>query len=353
MHDCLAQHALAFAMDEDNLLSFLLLILLHGLLEYIHLIMKNIGGVHAGCRLQHLVGVEVDDDCAIILLRLLLARIGYDLLVLIHLLLQAFGIHYQWASHLVVLHDGIEQGWRLEEVVLLEEVQLVELHWVKTELHVGGWLQEERLVLLEGNHLDGYVLHFVELLSAELLDEELGVRLYFAFCLQGPGVTLSHEISVMNEIVAIVHHVGLEASVGHVLDVHRHEGEVGAELVASGTLLHRGAESNLTVGCIIFIHVHVYIGIMLVEDSLDASAVAMQLGVGMLLRLLLGVHLGRNHLAHGIVVLFHDHHFVDRHRNLESVLVFHQHNIFALEASDLAAAHFAQESYFISFFHLF
>ena len=57
MHDCLTEHALALAMDEDNLLSFLILVLRHRLLEHTHLIMQDVGGVHACGRLQHLVGM--------------------------------------------------------------------------------------------------------------------------------------------------------------------------------------------------------------------------------------------------------------------------------------------------------
>ena len=91
---------------------------------------------------------------------------------------------------------------------------------------------------------------------------------------------------------------------------------------------------------------------MLVQDSLDASAVLMQFGVGMLFSLLLGIHLGRDHLAHGIVVLFYHYHLVDRHRNLETIFILYQHDILALEASHLSAAYFAQESYFITFLHI-
>ena len=91
---------------------------------------------------------------------------------------------------------------------------------------------------------------------------------------------------------------------------------------------------------------------MLVQDSLDASAVLMQFGVGMLFSLLLGIHLGRDHLAHGIVILLYHYHLVDRHRNLETIFILYQHDILALEASHLSAAHFAQESYFITFLHI-
>ena len=77
----------------------------------------------------------------------------------------------------------------------------------------------------------------------------------------------------------------------------------------------------------------------------------MQFGVGMLFSLLLGIHLGRDHLAHGIVILLYHYHLVDWHRNLETIFILYQHDILALEASHLSAAHFAQESYFITFLH--
>jgi len=93
------------------------------------------------------------------------------------------------------------------------------------------------------------------------------------------------------------------------------------------------------------------VGIMLVEDSLDASAVLMQFGVGMFFCLLLGIHLSRNHLAHGVFILLHHNYLVDRHRNLKSIFILNEHNIFTLEAGNLSATHFAQESDFISFFH--
>ena len=87
------------------------------------------------------------------------------------------------------------------------------------------------------------------------------------------------------------------------------------------------------------------VGIMLIEDSLDASAVLMQFRVGMFFRLLLGIH-------HGIVVLLYYHYLVDRHRDFKSILVLYQDDILTLEAGNLTATHFTQESYFISFFHI-
>ena len=54
-------------------------------------------------------------------------------------------------------------------------MQLVELHWVKTELNISGWLEQERLILLVCSHLNSDVSHLVEHLTPELLDKELRV----------------------------------------------------------------------------------------------------------------------------------------------------------------------------------
>ena len=139
-------------------------------------------------------------------------------------------------------------------------------------------------------------------------------------------------------VVAVVDNIGLEAGMGYLLDVHRHKGEVCTQLVSSLTLLHRSTEG---IGLII----------MVVENRLDASAVLMQFGGSMLLGFLLGFHLGRYHLAHGIVVLLYHYHIVHRGRNLKSVLILHQYDVLTLEARDSAASHLTQESYFISYFH--
>ena len=312
--------------------------------------MKDIGRIHSSSCFKYLVRMKVYYECTIILLALLLAGIGYHLLVLVHLLLQSLGVDNERTSHLVILYDGEEIGWSLEEIILLEEMKLVELHWVQTELYVGSRLQEERFLLLVGNHLDGDMLHFVQCLTAELLDEELGIRFDFTLSLQGPGIALCYEISIVQIIVAVVHHIGLETGIGNLLDIDRHEGEIGAQLVAARTLLDVLDEGYFPVSRIILFLLNV--GIMLVEDSLDASAVLMQFRVGMFFRLLLGIHLSRNHLTHGIVVLLYYHYLVDRHRDFKSILVLYQDDILTLEAGNLTATHFTQESYFISFFHI-
>ena len=115
--------------------------------------------------------MKIDNESTIILLALLLAGVGNHLLILVHLLLQSLGIDDQRTGYLVVLHDGEEIGWSLEEIILLEEMELAELHWVETELNIRSWLQQEWLVFLVGNHLDGDVLHLVQSLTTEFLDE--------------------------------------------------------------------------------------------------------------------------------------------------------------------------------------
>ena len=111
-------------------------------------------------------------------------------------------------------------------------------------------------------------------------------------------------------VVAVVDNIGLEAGMSYLLDVHRHKGEVCTQLVSSLTFLHRSTEGNLSVCSVILVDMHIGLLIMVVENRLDASAVLMQFGGSMLLGFLLGFHLGRYHLAHGIVVLLYHYHIV-------------------------------------------
>ena len=60
------------------------------------------------------------------------AQVGLHLLH--HLLLQRLGVEDERAGRLVVLDDGVDECGLLEEVVLLEGVELVELHGVDAEL---------------------------------------------------------------------------------------------------------------------------------------------------------------------------------------------------------------------------
>ena len=194
MNEGMAQHTLSLAMDEDYLLTFFLLVLVHGLLEHIELIMQDVGSIHTRCRFQQLIGMQIYHEGAVILLTFLLALVGNDLLVLVHLFLQSLGVYHQGACHLVIVDNGEEQRRLLEEFVLLEDMQFVELHGVDAELHVDSWLQQERLVLLVGGQLNTDAAHVIEHLTAELLNEELGVGFHLSYRLQCPGIALSHEI---------------------------------------------------------------------------------------------------------------------------------------------------------------
>ena len=145
-------------------------------------------------------------------------------------------------------------------------MQLVELHRIQTELHVGSWFEKERLILLVDHHLDGDMPHLIKHVTTELLNEELRVWFYLSTALQRPGITLSYEIGILDKIVAVVDEVSLETGIRDFLDIHRHEGKISAELVATITFTGRSLEGNLTVGSIILVHIHIHLHIMLVED---------------------------------------------------------------------------------------
>ena len=69
------QHAFTLAVDEDELLASLRLVLFDRAAEDIQLVFQYIGRGHSGCRLQQLVCMEVYDNFVVIeyLLRRLLA----------------------------------------------------------------------------------------------------------------------------------------------------------------------------------------------------------------------------------------------------------------------------------------
>ena len=56
--DRLAQHALALAVDEDDLLSLGVLVGIHGLTEDVELMAQHVGIVHAGRAIDELVDVH-------------------------------------------------------------------------------------------------------------------------------------------------------------------------------------------------------------------------------------------------------------------------------------------------------
>ena len=75
-------------MDEDYLLSTAFFVFFHGLLEHIELVMKYVCSIHACRRFEHLVGMEVYHERAVILAAYLLGLVGHYGLLLVHLLFQ-------------------------------------------------------------------------------------------------------------------------------------------------------------------------------------------------------------------------------------------------------------------------
>ena len=148
MDESLAQYAFALTMDEDNLLSLLVLVFIHRLREHIHLIMKDIGRIHSSSCFKYLVRMKVYYERTIILLALLLAGVGNNLLILIHLLFQTLGIDNQRTGYFIVLYNRKEIGWSLEEIVLLEKMKLIEFHRIEAELNIRCRFQQEWLSFL-------------------------------------------------------------------------------------------------------------------------------------------------------------------------------------------------------------
>ena len=52
-----------------------------------------------------------------------------------------------------------------------------------------------------------------------------------------------------------------------------------------------------------------------------------------------------------VVIVGNNNYFINRSRNLESVLILYQYYILALETGDSSTAGFAKESYFITYLH--
>ena len=65
--DGMAQYAFTLAVDEDELLASLRLVLFDRAAEDIQLVFQYIGRGHSGCRLQQLVCMEVYDNFVVIL----------------------------------------------------------------------------------------------------------------------------------------------------------------------------------------------------------------------------------------------------------------------------------------------
>ena len=54
----------------------------------------------------------------------------------------------------------------------------------------------------------------------------------------------------------------------------------------------------------------------------------------------------------GVVVLLDDDDLIDRHGNLEAVLILYQYDVLALEAGHLSAADLTEKTYFVSYLHI-
>ena len=65
-----------------------------------------------------------------------------------------------------------------------------------------------------------------------------------------------------------------------------------------------------------------------------------------------GTLFGRHRLAHQIIVIRLNHHdFRTEGRNFKSVIITHQHQVFALETSNSSASRGVEEAHFIAYIH--
>ena len=233
---------------------------------------------------------------------------------------QFFGRDVEAILRLALLHDGVEQGWLLEEVVVRERIEFEELHAVQAELHIDGGQTEKRLLSLVEQQLDAEVLHGVELLASDLLQEEFRVGLHLSRLSQRPGAALSHQVGEVDIVVGVVDKVGLKARRTEVLLVHWYEGEADRRFVAAASLLRLRLEVD---GGIVGRHrlriltLGPRLGVVraLVETLAQAALVLLRLFLGAVA--LLHLH----HSLRAVVLVAYDHDLVDGHGNLETVLV--------------------------------
>ena len=135
MDECLPEHSFALSVDEDDALSFPLLVLFEGLPEGLYLVVQYVGSRHTRLGFQQFVCVEVDDDDARVGvscpggIKLSHCRVVLPCFIVlgIKLLFQLSGIDDQRSFHLVVFHNRVEQCGCVEEIVLLERVKFVNL----------------------------------------------------------------------------------------------------------------------------------------------------------------------------------------------------------------------------------
>ena len=164
--------------------------------------------------------------------------------------------------------------------------------------------------------------------------------------MQGPGCILCCRIQEMDVIVAVVHHINLEARCGHLFGCKGHESQIAGKLVASFALFNRGLEGHFTV------NIHQRIGrwyrLLFIQSfghhRLDTFAFRN--------RLTTLFHLRRNHLRCTVVVTAaYQYHIMNWSGNLETVSIFYQHDIFAFESCNSATTCRTQKIHFIAYFH--
>ena len=170
------------------------------------------------------------------------------------------------------------------------------------------------------------MLKIGQILTAELLDKLLAVRLNLALGTKLPCTALGCHIDIAQIVVRIVYQIGLETALRQFLNLHWHKSEKSTKLVAAFTLFGFSFKSNRTIGGF-------YLGFFLIFSCLTCLV------------------LNLNHTGCLVALLAYYHNLVNHHRHLESVFVFNQYDVLSLKAGNLSAAYFAQESYFISYFH--
>ena len=305
-------------MDEDNLLSLPVLILVQRLAEHAQLVFEHFAVGHVGGVVEQFMDVQVHLHQVVLALRFLdrLRLRTFGRLLLQQRFLQRICVGEILADGFIVLHQVIHQRRLLKIDGRTEGVQLVELHGVHAQLHAHGRFQLEALVLLVSDELHRHMLQFIEHLLAELLQEELRIRFDDTLGTYPPAFAFRTQIRIIKVIVAVVHQVGVKVGSRnrlHVLrDVCQHHIEPFALLGLCRTI------GNLRLPFLLLRR------------------------FGLCLRLALDV----------IVIGINDHALTDEHGDVETVGIFHQHRVFTLESFHDAASHFTQETDFISNLHL-
>ena len=222
-----------------------------------------------------------------------------------------------------MLNDGVDECGLLKEIVLLERMQLIELHGINAHLHIHGRLQYKGFFAFIGQYLHSHALQMVQVFTSELFQEELRVWLYLSSMAQRPATRFTTAVAEAHVVVAVVDKKGLKARMGKLFHIDGHESQISRKMLAALALFRWPLEGYRPVGWLFFF----------------------------LFLLLLSLLLHLDHMASVVVLLANDHHLAYLHRHLEAIFVFHQHNVLSLETGHTAASHFAHESYFISNLH--